>query len=232
MKIKTDNFEGPLDLLLQLIESEELDITQVSLLAVTGQYIKFLERIEDKKPDMLADFLLIAAKLLYIKSRAVLPELDLEEEDDGMDLAQQLRMYKKFVDASKIIDSIFMAGNYAYGRPAMVTKVNVEFEPAKSLTKEKINKIFKMVIKELVVLNNLPQKAMEKVISIKEKIKHIKQLILERENFSFNELIQQANNKTEMIVSFLGLLELVKQRDIQAEQTGVFEEIFVSRINK
>ena len=103
MKIKIENFEGPLDLLLQLIEREELDITTVSLLDVADQYINYLSKIEDKKPEMLADFLLIAAKLLYIKSRALLPELETDSDEDSMDLARQLKMYKKFVEASKIL---------------------------------------------------------------------------------------------------------------------------------
>ena len=93
MEIKIENFEGPLDLLLQLIEQEELDITQVSLSAVAEQFISYLETIEKKEPEMLADFLLIAAKLLYIKSRALLPELEMELEEDSIDLARQLKMY-------------------------------------------------------------------------------------------------------------------------------------------
>lgn len=227
MKIKTDNFEGPLDLLLQLIESEKLDITEVSLLTVTEQYIDFLTKIEDKKPEMLADFLLIAAKLLYIKSRAVLPELEMNEDSDEIDLAQQLKMYKKFVDASKVINRLFTAPTYAYGRMPTITKVEVDFVPAKSLTQQKINSIFIRIKKELEIINKIPQKTMEKVVSIKEKIKYIKELILQRENFNFSELIQDVGNKTEMIVSFLGLLELIKQKDVEASQTNAFEEILV-----
>ncbi len=232
MKIKIENFEGPLDLLLQLIEHEELDITQISLLSVTEQYINFLEQIEDKKPEMLADFLLIAAKLLYIKSKAVLPELEIDTDDDGIDLAQQLKMYKKFVEASKIFNNLFTEVNYAYSRPIFIDKSNIEFKLPKTLTQQKINKIFISIINNLKVVKKMPQKTINKIISIKEKIKYIKQLILEKEKFSFNELIQQSNNKTETIVSFLGLLELVKQRNVEAEQVNMFEEIIVTRINK
>ena len=93
MRIRVENFEGPLDLLLQLIEQDELDITKVSLLEVTEQYINYLEEVEDKEPEMLADFLLIAAKLLYIKSKVLLPEIELENEDE-IDLVEQLKCIK------------------------------------------------------------------------------------------------------------------------------------------
>jgi len=232
MKIKIENFEGPLDLLLRLIEHEELDITQISLLSVTEQYINFLEQIEDKKPEMLADFLLIAAKLLYIKSKAVLPELEIETDDDSMDLAQQLKMYKKFIEASKIFNDLFTNVNYAYGRPLFTFKERMEFKLSKTLTRNKINKIFIEIINSLDVVKKIPQKTINKIISIKEKIRYIKELILKKEKFKFSELIQQSSNKTETIVSFLGLLELVKQRDIEAKQIDTFEEIIVTKINK
>ena len=117
MKIRISNFEGPLDLLLQLIEKEELDITEVSLLQVTEQYLDYLEKVEDKKPDELADFLLIAAKLLYIKSRVLLPELEMDEEENATDLAVQLKMYKKYVAARKIIQRRFENDNFPFSRP-------------------------------------------------------------------------------------------------------------------
>ncbi len=232
MKIKIENFEGPLDLLLQLIEHEELDITQISLLSVTEQYINFLEQIENKKPEMLADFLLIAAKLLYIKSKAVLPELEIEVDDDGIDLAQQLKMYKKFIEASKVFNGLFTSTNYAYGRPIFINKNNIEFKLSKTLTQKRINKIFIDIINSLEVVKKIPQKTIDKIISIKDKINYIKQLILEKERFKFSDLIQQSDNKTEAIVSFLGLLELVKQRDVETEQLGAFEEITIMKINK
>ena len=163
MKIKVENFEGPLGLLLQLIEKEELDITQVSLLRVAEQYIQYLDTIEKREPEMLADFLLIAAKLLYIKSRALLPELEFEEIEDSTDLAEQLRMYKKFVEASRVVKQKFEDKNFSFGRSEEKIKVKIKFEPPKSLTGDKLKKVFNKIIADLDVIIKLPKKSLEKI---------------------------------------------------------------------
>src|SRR3989344_9196200 len=100
--VKLEKFEGPLDLLLQLIEREDLLISEVSLSSVTDQYLRAI-RATKVPPEDLADFLLVAAKLLLIKSRILLPQIDLGLEEEGIPLDVQLRMYKEFVEAAKII---------------------------------------------------------------------------------------------------------------------------------
>jgi len=229
MEIKIENFEGPLDLLLQLIEQEELDITQVSLSAVAEQFISYLETIEKKEPEMLADFLLIAAKLLYIKSRALLPELEMELEEDSIDLARQLKMYQKFVEASKLVAEKFLSDDFAYSRPLAVYQKLVKFEPGRTLSAVKLREVFVGIIKGLDNIARLPKKSLERIISIKEKIKQIQSLLKERRSFNFSELMSEINNKTEIIVSFLGLLELAKQKEIILEQVSVFGEIEVRK---
>ena len=236
MEIKIENFEGPLDLLLQLIEQEELDITQVSLSAVAEQFISYLETIEKKetassagRPEILADFLLIAAKLLYIKSRALLPELEMELEEDSIDLASQLKMYKKFVEASKLVAEKFLNDDFAYSRPLVGYQKLVKFEPAKTLSALKLKKVFEQIIKGLDGIVSLPKKSLERIISIKEKIKKIQSLLKQRDSFNFSELMSDINDKTEIIVSFLGLLELAKQKEIILEQIIFFGEIEVRK---
>jgi segregation and condensation protein A len=230
MKIKIENFEGPLDLLLQLIEREELDITTVSLLDVADQYINYLSKIEDKKPEMLADFLLIAAKLLYIKSRALLPELETDSDEDSMDLARQLKMYKKFVEASKILSKNFSQNTFSYSRPVNTVKVKALFEPPSSLNSNKLKRIYESIVKELSAMVALPKKSLERVVSIKEKISHIKEMIKNKESFNFSDIISGAQDKTEKIVSFLGMLELVKQKAIDVRQSDRFEEIEITKV--
>ena len=104
VNFKLEKFEGPLSLLLKLIEQEELDITQVSLANVADQYVNYIRQSDHINPDEVADFLVVAAKLLLIKSRALLPYLYPEEEEDIEELQQQLRMYQEFVKASKGIN--------------------------------------------------------------------------------------------------------------------------------
>ena len=103
---KLEQFEGPLDLLLRMIEEEKMDVTQVALSKVTDQFIQYLTGIEEKQPEELADFLVVASKLLLIKSRVLLPQVVLEE--DGSDLEKQLRIYKEYLEASKILHKIIL----------------------------------------------------------------------------------------------------------------------------
>src|SRR3989339_2104859 len=106
MNFKIDKFEGPLGLLLQLIESQELDITEISLAKIADQYIEYIRGDKGIGPEELADFLVVAAKLLLIKSRALLPFLKGEAEEEIEEFEQQLRMYKEFLAAAKKIEAI------------------------------------------------------------------------------------------------------------------------------
>ena len=117
MQFKLEQFEGPLDLLLQLIEDQKLEITNISLAQVTDQYIQYLNHAHDLRPEDLADFLVVAAKLLYLKSRALLPALRLDEEEaDAGELEKQLKIYKEYLDASKKIEQMIKAGHFAFAR--------------------------------------------------------------------------------------------------------------------
>src|SRR3989344_5157057 len=101
---RLEQFEGPLDLLLQLIEQQELDITTVSLAKVTDQYLQYLEELERIVPEEVADFLLVASKLIYLKSKYLLPDLAVADEQDSGDLERQLKMYRQFYEASKVME--------------------------------------------------------------------------------------------------------------------------------
>src|SRR3989338_70113 len=108
MQIKTAQFEGPLDLLLQLIEEQRMDISTVALAGVTEQFLAYIKNLQEKNPINLADFLIIAAKLLVIKSKSLLPNLELgiEEEETAFDLTAQLLQYKKFKEAAKYLRNL------------------------------------------------------------------------------------------------------------------------------
>lgn len=231
MQIKVDNFEGPLDLLLHLIESEELDITTVSLAQVADQYIGYIESLPEKQPDLLADFLLIAAKLLLIKSRALLPEIFQDEDGSLYDLERQLKMYKKYLEASKEIEKLVAQKRFAFGRPEYIRPAGAKFVPPKQLNKNKLHQTMKATVGELSALARLPKKSLERVISIKEKIEEIRQLLKQRDFIHWHELIEKAKDKTEIIVSFLGILELNKQKNLEIEQAEVFGEIKIKNIN-
>ena len=223
--IHLQQFEGPLDLLLQLIEKQKLDITQVSLASVANQYIEYIDRNPEILPQELADFLVVAAKLLLIKSKELLPILDWGEEEEASDLENQLKIYKEYYEASKILHKIILKRNFAFSREKAPVTLTPIFNPPKWLTKEILAQAFVDVLKNLEPIIKLPQETIKMVISLKEKIQQIRELILEKVQLGFSHFINGSKSKVEIVVSFLALLELVKQRIVIVEQGEMFEEI-------
>ncbi|PIP29500.1 hypothetical protein COX27_01105 [Candidatus Kuenenbacteria bacterium CG23_combo_of_CG06-09_8_20_14_all_36_9] len=229
-QVKLEKFEGPLDLLLQLIEQADLDITEVSIAKVVEQFMIYLEQVEEKNPEELADFLVVAAKLLLIKSRALLPNLSLGDEDDGLNLESQLKIYKKYYDASKIIEKILAEKKVLFTREKIPVDVEVIFNPPESLTGEKLQKIFLEILKEIEPIIRLPKKSMLRAISIKEKIENIRNRIFSALSLNFKDLVAESKNRTDVIITFLGVLELVKQRVVIVKQDSMFEEIIIEKL--
>lgn len=229
-QIKLEKFQGPLDLLLQLIEQEELDITEVSLAQVTEQYLTYLQQMEESNPEEVADFLVVAAKLLLIKSRLLLPGLDLGGEEEAHELQRQLKLFQQFMAAAKDIDKLWRRDKVAWVRPhALVLKAETPPPPPVSLTREVLEAAFNRVLKALEPIIKLPEVTLRRAMSITEKITALKALILKKAHLNWETFIAQAKDKTEVIVSFLALLELVKQRQLIAEQSALFQEITISR---
>ncbi len=228
--IQLEQFEGPLDLLLQLIEQEKMDITQVCLAAVTDQYLEYLNSSQRISPEELADFLVVAAKLLLIKSRVLLPSLEIDEEE-GIDLEKQLKIYKEFYEASTVLQKMIGKKKFLYTRDRMVTQVDKVFNPPASLNQEKMHEIMEAIISGLEPWVGLPSEVITRTISIKERIRNIQQMIRDQATINFGQLLKQSKNKTEVIVTFLALLELVKQRAVAVAQEGVFDDIVVKPVS-
>lgn len=229
-QIKLEKFEGPLGLLLQLIEQEKLEITDIALSQVTESYLSYLKGASEIPEEELADFLVIAAKLLLLKSKSLLPNLSLEAEE-GLNLADQLKMYKEFVEAAKKVEALIKKKKFAYFREVILRPEDVGFFPPRGLKVEKIKKTFEEILERIRPWVEMPRQTLEKTISIKEKIFYIQNLLKKGGRLGFAQLLRQARTKAEIIVSFLALLELVKQQTIIVAQDEVFEEIVVERVD-
>ncbi|MFA6322431.1 MAG: segregation/condensation protein A [Candidatus Buchananbacteria bacterium] len=231
-KIKIEQFEGPLDLLLQLIEEQKLEITKVALAQVTEQYIEILDQStgDNVKPEELADFLVIAARLLLIKSKALLPFLEWGDEEEEEDLTKQLKIYKEYLDAMKVIQKMVSQKHFAYSREKMIVFKDVEFSPPPKLTKDKLAEVMLGVIRGLQPFLNLPTEVIKRTVNIQEKISQIRQRLYQQATTRFSDILREAKDKTEVIVSFLALLELIKQKTVMAKQSGTFDDIILERI--
>ncbi len=224
------SFEGPLDLLLQLVESQQMDITSVSLIEVTDPFLKHLEAHRGKIPtEELADFLVVASKLVYLKSKALLPSLYDAELEEGPDLETQLRMYKAFVDAARRIDEMVRAGNVCYNRePRTLRQTVAAYVAPEGVTSPLLETLYRAVIRRLEPIAYLPKAAVERTVTIEEKIHELSNRIKQAMRVSFKRFLSESQDRTEMVVSFLALLELIKQRIVRVEQQDLFDDIHLS----
>jgi segregation and condensation protein A len=231
--IKLEQFEGPLDLLLQLTEQEKLDITRVSLAQIADQYLEYLAKAQNITLAHLADFLTVASRLILIKSKALLPLLEFteEEEEEIKDLEHQLAEYKKFKDASQKILAIFDAPAASFSRDGFLGMQTVFYPPA-NMVADDLAQAFGRVLGEIPEPEKLEEEMVKEVLTLEDKILHLQETLREKIQTSFSQLVSTAKDKVEVVVSFLAMLELVKQKIIHVEQGELFSEIHLRHASK
>jgi len=229
INFELEKFSGPLDLLLQLIEQEELDVSQVSLAKVTDQYLAYLDASADLPANELADFLVVATKLLVIKSKILLPQMADDEEDSAEQLEAQLRMYKEYLEASKNIEALITGTKRTFAKERLPIDFRPKFSPPMNLGVNDLNLIFEEIIKRLDYISSLPEKIMERVVSLKEMVGNIRQKLGDVKKIGFKQLLNEANSKSEVVVCFMALLELIKSGEAVVNQKGIFDEIEIEK---
>ena len=225
-QIKTEVFEGPLDLLLNLIEKKKLFINDISLSKVADDYIAYLKSLEKFPIGDSADFLVIASTLLLIKSRSLLPNLNLTEDEqkDIGDLERRLKIYQRIKELSVHVKNHFGKEIIFAPEPRKVVPV---FSPDQIMTKENLLTAVLSVIKSLPkVVENLPKAVVKKVISLEEMIGNLTQRIQSSMKLSFREFAKVGKEeRVNVIISFLAMLELVKQGIVNVRQESHFADI-------
>jgi segregation and condensation protein A len=232
--VQTPVYEGPLDLLLSLIEHAELDITSVSLAMVTDQYLAYLNSLEQVNADELSAFLVIAAKLLQIKSEALLPrppEHRAGDEDVGRGLVDQLKLYKRFKEIGAWLQMRQQANLRTYLRIAPPPKV----EPRLDLSNVTLERL--VAAAEVALARGAARQPLGLVIAppritIREKIDLITKTLREVERSTFRALLTPGASRLEVVVTFLAMLELIKRYRIQASQEGLFDDIEIGRMDE
>jgi segregation and condensation protein A len=225
--IATSVYEGPLDLLLQLIEHAELDITKLSLAQVTDQYLEYIHQLTDLSADEVSAFLVIAAKLLQIKSEALLPrppQREPGEEDPGEALARQLIIYKRFREIAGILYQREAAGLRTYLRVAPPPKLEGSFDLT-GITIDDIATAAQEIFADLSRADALNAVVPPSRVTIREKISLITDFLRHNKNVSFSSLINHENSRLEVVVTFLALLELIKRHIVRVSQDGLFGNI-------
>jgi len=224
-QIKTEFFEGPLDLLLSLIEKRKLFINDIALSKVADDFIAYLNSLDKFPIADSADFLVIASTLLLIKSRSLLPSLNLTEEEqkDIGDLELRLKMYQRIKDLSLGIKNLF--GKNIIFFPEQ-RKRPIVFSPDQTMTKENLLTAIISVLRSIPKTENIPKAIVKKVISLEEMIGNLTQRIQSSIKLSFREFANVGKEeRVNVIISFLAMLELVKQGIVEVKQNNQFDDI-------
>ncbi len=235
-KVKFEVFEGPLDLLLYLIKKEEVDIYEVNLTKLATQFIEYIEMMREFDLEIAGEFLVMASTLMYIKSRELLPvdqRAETEGEDEGEDprweLIRQLVAYKKFKDAAAQLQALETRQEGIFPR----VPVKLEFEDETPAPRPDVS-IFDLLNAVNGVLKRFSKRddlrdIFEDKWTVSEKIEQIVSIITERGRALFSELFEGVTSRTEIVVTFLALLELIRLKQIAAVQPEAFGEIELRR---
>jgi segregation and condensation protein A len=222
------NFEGPLDLLLQLIESSKLEITEVTLSSVTTQYLGYIEDLQDPAPAELHSFLDLASKLIYLKSVALLPTLATPEQDEELaGLAEQLENYKHYVAAAGYLQSMIASSRSSYIRPTG-DRLPAERLPLPELDLAVLGTILREEMQDREARQPRRQPASQaEQMSLAEACAQINEHVAGGTKRSVRDFFRQAPDRSTALVLFLAILELIKQGRLLAHQPAAHQEIMI-----
>lgn len=228
-EIKTEAFEGPLELLLDLVEKRKLLINDISLAEVTDEYMRQVSIMQELSLPNTAQFINLAATLLLIKSKSLLPVLDLTpEEEEGIDdLELRLRRYQMYRDIAQDIESIF--GKTITHERQYISDKKPLFVTDNFTTLEGLQEAIGSVLVSLPKKEVKPKVRVKKVISLEEMMTRLHDRIEKQMKLTFSELLEDSTEKTNVVVCFLAILESVKQGNILVEQMHRFEEIQIEQ---
>ncbi|MBU3925683.1 segregation/condensation protein A [Patescibacteria group bacterium] len=234
--IKTGQFEGPLDLLLELIEKRKFSINDVSLANITDQYVEYLSKLENFPMEEVIVFISVASTLILIKSRSLMPSLLLTEEEEKSieELEERLKIYRRIRELSIHVKNIF-GNNPIFSREGF-RGIEVGFIEPEGLDVDKMVSVLREITEKLPIKEYLPEKEVRKVISLEDKILELTGRIQNSLEISFSEFVVSENKidqeelKIEVIISFLAMLELVKQGIIMVKQTELFDNINICSV--
>jgi segregation and condensation protein A len=230
-RIQLPVFEGPLDLLLHLIERDDLDITAVSLVAVADQYLRAVRGGEGFEPGALAEFVSIGAKLIYLKSKALLPRAPedplqlLEDDEVGRELVDLLREYRRFTQVVDMLETRQRQGFRTYGRLAP-TPAPPPDSGLKSVTVDRLCALMAEI------LSRKPAEprgviVRETTVTLSGRVTELRSILRSRGKFSFRRAIEGCRTRIEVVISFMAILELLKAGDCDAVQANAWGDIEV-----
>ncbi|MDQ2867526.1 MAG: segregation/condensation protein A [Verrucomicrobiota bacterium] len=234
-KVKLEIFEGPLDLLLYLIKRDEVDIYDISIERITRQYLEYLQAFKELNIDVAGEFVVMAANLLYLKSRSLLPvdqqppEEDAEDDDPRWDLIRQLIEYKKFKEAASQLAERAREQEKIYARSGVLAQEIMAPLRLGEVGIFQLINAFQNVLKRLDARESL-QEIFGENYTVSDKIEAILTRMSEGKSIRFAELFAQMASRVEIVVTFLALLELIRLKQVRTVQSETFGEIEIAPV--
>ena len=240
-ELKTEKFAGPLEKLLELIEDRKMEISEISLAEVTDDFLNYLRSLEKIEVPILADFIVVASRLVLLKSKSLLPGLELseQEEEDVRDLELRLKIYKEFKPLMKVLANRWKSREWEYSRPyflegglgASIFSSSMEdiFFPGNNLSIDAIVESLAGIVKSFGSLKIETETIREKVVTLEEKIREIIDRLQKEVTGSFGKMVEQ-KSRSEMIIIFLAILHLARERLVQLEQKDHFSDIIINKV--
>lgn len=247
INIKINNFEGPFDLLLHLIKKNEMDIYNIQIYEITNQYLEAVEQIKEMDLEVTSEFIVIAATLLEIKSRMLLPKQKIDEsaadleDDPRKELIDKLLEYKKFKIIAGILREreLYVGSNYSK-KPEIIDDSDIDkaanTDILKGLSMLDLYNVYNDLINKFINRTNSDNRLMKQIpidaFKIEDKMIEIKNRFQGEIRLKFSQIINESIAKMETIVTFLALLELIKQKEIKVLQESNFMEIYIERVSQ
>lgn len=239
-KFNIANFEGPLDLLLYLISKNKKDIFDISLSELTDEYVAYLHEMNENNVEVASEFIVMAATLLDIKARKLLPQLEEEEEEETVseeELLRRLNQYKIYKEASEKINEMYKENFGSFSKSFEKIKLNKKIEyTGEKFTKEQIFSIYSDILFRNQNKVNKQAKEIEKIAvyekyTVQDKVKQIVGYLNQNKKMVFNSVFNNTCDNIEVVTAFLGVLELSKMKQVDINQQYLFSDINVSRKN-
>ncbi|CAM3045973.1 segregation/condensation protein A [Hathewaya histolytica] len=242
ISIKIENFEGPFDLLLHLIKKNEMDIYDIKISEITSQYLFYLNKMQDMDLEVTSEFIVIAATLLEIKSRELLPKLEPEEEVDEEnskeELVKKLIEYNKFKEVAKILKDRENNEGILYSKRPEIIEEKKELdlkELLKNVTLLKLYNIFSELMNTYYnkqnTGNRVPKQISIDKYRIEDKMNYLQEVFINKRRAIFSEVVFSCESKIEVIVTFLAMLELIRLKKLRVVQDNNFTEIFMEGVS-
>lgn len=245
LNIKLESFEGPMDLLFHLIVKNKIDIYDIPIAELTDQYLEYVDAMNSSNMESMSEFLVMAATLIEIKSRILLPKPEPEEDEEGVDpreaLVNRLLEYKRFKEMADTFDQRQKTAGFNYYKTADKDIISqIRRDVPKSIEDilngadlQMLFNAFEEVLRRQEVktdkIRSKFNSVTREVFTIEDKINHIDNLLKLHRTISFKGIFRKQSSKNEIVVTFLAMLELIKMKQIKIQQDNIFDEIIISK---